>query len=174
MEAVSIAEILKNHCDTVIKDPLEFGEQLLVVRRNHVFDDCMRWFKRPDFDVEKHLKVKFVNEEGSDYGGPRRDCLQKIVTGLTQCGIFQGEIGYLLPSPNLVKLADKSVYNAGRMVSSVICHGGPAPRMFHHLLADYICGKAVPKAGDIPQSDIRAVIVKVICSLQSVLRTNWH
>jgi hypothetical protein len=60
----------------------------------------MRWFKRPDFDVEKNLKVKFqiVNEEGSDYGGPRRDCLQKIVTGLIQCGIFQGEIGYLLPS----------------------------------------------------------------------------
>ena len=65
------------------------------------------------------------------------------------------------PITNLVKLADKSVYNAGRMVSSVICHGGPAPRMFHHLFADYICGKAVPKAGDIPQSDIRAVIIKV-------------
>ena len=100
---MGIAEILKDHRESVIKDPLEFGEQVVVVRRNHVFQDCMRWFKRPDFDVEKTLKVKFVNEEGSDFRGPRRECLQKIVTGLTQCGIFQGEAGYLLPSPNLAK-----------------------------------------------------------------------
>ena len=121
----------------------------------------MRWFKRPDFDVEKSLKVKFLGESGVDFGGPRRECLQKVVTGLAQSGIFQGEVGYLLPSPNIAKLADKSVYNAGRMVSTVICHSGPAPRMFHHFLVDYICGKAVPKAGDIPQSDIRAVVMKV-------------
>ena len=115
----------------VIKNALEIGEQLVVVRRNHVFRDCMRWFKRPDFDVEKNLKVKFLGELGADFGGPRRECLQKIITDLTQSGIFQGKVGYLFPSPNIAKLVDKSVYNAGRMISSVICHGGPAPRMFH-------------------------------------------
>ena len=140
---------------------LEFGEQLLVVRRNHVFYDCMRWFKQPDFYVEKNVKVKFLGKLGADFGGPCRECLQKILTGLAQSGIFQGKAGYLLPSPIITKLADKSVYNAGRMVSFVICHGGPAPRMFHHILVDYICGKAVPKAEDIPQSDIRTVVMKV-------------
>lgn len=111
--------------------------------------------------MEKNLKVKFVGEEGSDFGGPRRECLQKIVTGLTQCGIFQGEVGYLLPFPNLVKLIDKSVYNAGRMVSCVICHGGPAPRIFHHLLVDYICGKAIPAVNDIPNADVKAFVNEV-------------
>ena len=155
----------------VIKNALEFGEQLVVVRRNHVFRDCMRWFKRPDFDVEKNLKVKFLGELGADFGGPRRECLQKIITGLTQSGIFQGKVGYLFPSPNIAKLVDKSVYNAGRMISSVICHGGPAPRMFHHLLVDYICGKAVPKAGDIPHSDIREVVMKVnLCQTICLLK----
>ena len=171
---MGIGEILKDHRESVIKDPLEFGEQVVVVRRNHVFQDCMRWFKRPDFDVEKTLKVKFVNEEGSDFGGPRRECLQKIVTGLTQCGIFQGEAGYLLPSPNLAKLTDRSVYNAGRMVSSVVCHGGPAPCLFHHLIVDYICGKAAPVAGDIPQLDIRAVVIKVNhCVAHNEFSVNW-
>lgn len=61
----------------------------------------MRWFKRPDFDVEKSLKVKFLDELrllSADFGGQSS----------------------LLPSPDVAKLANKSVYNAGRLISSVI------------------------------------------------------
>ena len=118
--------------------------------------------------MDKNVKVKFLGKLGADFGGPRRECLQKIIAGLTQSGIFQGEIGYLLPSPIIPKLADKSVYNSGRMLSFVICHGGPAPRIFHDLLVDYICGKAVPKAEDIPQSDIRVVVMKMNMQLASL------
>jgi hypothetical protein len=108
----------------------------ILIRRHHEFEDAMKWYQRPDFDVSKAIKVNFPGEMMMDLGGPRRDFFEKLIGGLANSGLFEGEEGHLLPSSILKNLLDKSVFQAGRMVASCICQGGPAPRLFHPLIVD--------------------------------------
>jgi hypothetical protein len=155
-----VAVILDEHQERV----LDTGSaSSILIRRHHVFEDAMKWYQRPDFDVSKVIKVNFPGEMMMDLGGPRRDFFEKLIGGLANSGLFEGEEGHLLPSPILSNLLDKSVFQAGRMVASCICQGGPAPRLFHPFIEELISGKDIqPKLDDIPRRDVKTMLKKVI------------
>lgn len=123
--------------------------------------DCMRWFKRADFAQDMPLQVRFIGEMAGDWGGPRRECFQLLLKELTRSPVFNGEPGFLLPSPSLSYLVDGTVYQAGRMVAAILLQGGPAPSVFSPLVIDYIVGKAKPKVEDVPLVTVRKVLQEV-------------
>lgn len=61
--------MLQQHQTSVLSDDY----QRIHVRRASLFQDALKAFARPSFNVSKMLKVVFIGEACVDEGGPRRE-----------------------------------------------------------------------------------------------------
>jgi len=71
----------------------------LVVNEDTLFEDCFAYYKSPEFDPNKPLRIRFENQPAIDAGGPRR---QFFTAGSHQIidRLFEGNPGNMLPKIN--------------------------------------------------------------------------
>lgn len=86
-------------------------------------------------DLNGHFEIKFSNSNGIDAGGLKREMLTISLRQLQKNnGIFEGDENFRLLTLNEVALNAKAYFNAGRMISISLVHGGPPPRFLHPIL----------------------------------------
>lgn len=135
------------------------------VRRKYIFQDGMRAFTKPSFDVTKMLKVRFISEQAQDLGGPRREFFHHLMkAALQNPSLFTGWPSNVIPIHNISAVADNMYYVIGKIIATSLVQGGEPPVCFSAAVADFIvydkvCSK--PCVDDIPVSDVREAIRKV-------------
>ena len=72
-DPIKVKHVLLQHQLKVIAGANEEDMQPVHVRRKHIFEDAMRAFAKPSFNVSKMLQVRFISEQAQDEGGPRRE-----------------------------------------------------------------------------------------------------
>lgn len=97
------------------------------VRRRKLWDDGCEELRR-NFDVRKHLKVKFIGEKGEDRGGPKRDFFFQIMEAMGNQHMRPK--GSCTPKHNLMALQSKQFYLIGKIIALSVLNGGPAPKFF--------------------------------------------
>lgn len=71
LEFSSVNDLLQQHYKSQMYSD-ELNTYRIRVRRRKLWEDGCEELSR-DFDVKKHLRVKFIGEKGADGGGPRRE-----------------------------------------------------------------------------------------------------
>ena len=69
-DPIKLKHILLQHQVKVLCGENEEDFQPVHVRRKYIFEDSMRAFAKPSFNVSKMLKVRFISEQAQDEGGP--------------------------------------------------------------------------------------------------------
>ena len=69
--ALSIDALLMEHKEKNMHHDL-MKSYCIRIRRQRLWEDGCEELRR-DFDVKRHLRVKFIGEQGADGGGPRRE-----------------------------------------------------------------------------------------------------
>ncbi|XP_058877958.1 uncharacterized protein LOC131736813 [Acipenser ruthenus] len=129
--------VIAELCSSVLAD----GVQNVKVRRNHAFQDLLRWMNRADYGWDKHLNVSFVGEQGLDSGGPRRNLMELTVRGLINWGgLWCGKEGHLIPAPDFLTLQNRSHCMAGRIVGTVLVQSSLQLNIFAESLINTIAG----------------------------------
>ena len=88
-----LTAILKELRDKVVKDDTK---SYVNVRRNHLWEDTVRYVNRKRFDPKAAISVKFADDDGTsegavDLGGPRREFLRLLLREANSySGIFHG------------------------------------------------------------------------------------
>ena len=137
----------------------------LVVRRKHVFDDALHRVKS-NLDVNKRLKITFVDEPAVDAGGPLREFFHLLLSSIAQNDrLFSGPPQARSPSHNVAELQQRTFFYIGVFFALSIMHGGPAPMFLSSAVADYIVyGVQRVKAtiADVPNPHIQQLLKKVL------------
>ncbi|XP_031559871.1 G2/M phase-specific E3 ubiquitin-protein ligase-like [Actinia tenebrosa] len=111
--------------------------QVIRVRRNHIWEDSLRAFKKHSFSHQKLLRIHFIGEEAEDAGGPRREYLRLLMKELAEkSGVLEGPEGHKVVTANSLLVFNKEYFYAGLMVSVVyshFAHGPFRPRQFAHV-----------------------------------------
>ena len=92
LDMVVLKHVLLQHQHRVIKALDEEDIQRISVRRSHLFQDALRAFSKPTFNVGKMLKVCFIGEPAAiDDGGPRREFFSLLTREIFRTsGLFSG------------------------------------------------------------------------------------
>ena len=114
--------------------PDQLNSYRIRVGRRKLWEDGCEELGR-DFDVKKHLRVKFIGERGADGGGPRRVLFRMIEEMSKQNIIFEGSDGHRIPKHNLLVLREKKFYLIGKIIA---LSGGPAPKFFPRHILEYL------------------------------------
>ena len=126
--------------------------QKVNVRRNFLLVDATKQFNRESFDVTKLLRVSFIGESAIDTGGPRREFFRLLSIALfSTSNLFEGYPSSVTPSHNILSLSGQSYKLAGKMISTSIVQGGPAPRCFAAPVADILIYNEVKSDVDISE-----------------------
>ena len=139
------------------------------VRRRSLWEDGCDELSR-DFDVKKHLRVKFIGEKGADGGGPRRELFFRMVEEMSkQSMLFEGPDELRTPKHNLMALRQKKYHLIGKIIVLSILNGGPAPKFFpKHILEYLFLGHVTGSEGNIAQitsEDMREKVLKASIGL---------
>lgn len=139
--------------------------QPINVRRRQIFQDGMRAFAKPSFDVSKMLKVRFISEQAQDEGGPRREFFRHMIkVALQNPSLFTGWPSHVIPVHNISAVADNTYYVIGKVIATSLVQGGEPPVCFSAAVTDFIVYDKIsskPCVDDIPENDVREAIRKV-------------
>ena len=106
--------------------------------RVQLWDDGCEELRR-NFNVRKHLKVKFIGEKGEDGGGPKREFFFQIMEAMgNQHMLLGGPKGSCTPKHNVMALQSKQFYLIGKIIALSVLNGGPAPKFFSQPILDYL------------------------------------
>lgn len=152
--------MVQQHQALVLRGNDEEDKQRISVRRSHVFEDSVRAFSKPSFNVSKLLKVRFIGEQSVDDGGPRRELFQILMRDAFTSGLFVGWPCHVVPVHNIQAVSNNVYYVIGKMISTSIVQGGQPPVCFARPVADFLV-KCSPDLQDIPDSTIRQKLTKV-------------
>lgn len=131
-----ISELIEDHRRKVL--PKDDSKIRLVVRRKHVFKNALHKVKN-GVDVNKCLKITFVDEPAVDAGGPLREFFHLLFVSISHNNnLFSGPAHARCLSHNVAELQRMTFYYVGVFLSMSIIHGGPAPMFFSSSIADYI------------------------------------
>lgn len=108
------------------------------VFRTDIFNCCVRAMRRKTFRPFNKLSVKFSDCEGVaegavDEGGPTRELFRLALSFLQNSQLFTGAIKKNISLHN-TSLNEKLYYEAGRLISLSLVHGGPGPHFFSETL----------------------------------------
>lgn len=161
-DVITAKHVLQEHQKRVITGS-DF--QRINVRRSHLYQDAVRAFSRPTFNVSKLLKVVFVGEPSVDDGGPRREFYQLLMKEVfTLSGLFTGWPENVVPVHNVTAVASNKFYVIGKMITACLVHGGQPPVCFSRAVAEYLVYneiKCEASLDDIPDHVIRQKLTKV-------------
>jgi len=77
-EECSIADIISEHRSNSLHFQSLDNSHCIRIRRNHLWEDACVKFNQ-EFDCTKPLQIQFVNEDGVDGGGIRREFFARAV-----------------------------------------------------------------------------------------------
>lgn len=143
--------------------PYQLNAYRIRVRRRKLWEDGCEEISR-DFDVKKHLRVKFIGERGADGGGPRRELFFRMIEEMGKQNIlFEGPDECRTLKHNLLALRQK-FYLVGKIIALSVLNGGPAPKFFPKHIKEYliygrILGDKV-NAAQIPEEVIKEHVLK--------------
>ena len=161
--------LLLQHQLKVISGENEEDMQPVHVRRKHIFEDAVRAFAKPSFDVSKMLKVRFISEQAQDEGGPRREFFRYLMKATFQHPLlFTGWPDYVVPVHNINAVAENKYYLIGKVIATSLVQGGEPPVCFSAAVADCIVYDSVrskPSVDDIPDSDVCDALRKVLANV---------
>ncbi|KAL1488697.1 hypothetical protein ABEB36_014496 [Hypothenemus hampei] len=114
------------------------------IYREDIFNCCVRSLRRRNFSPLNKISVLFtdidnaVSEGAIDAGGPTREMFTLLLKYLANSMLFEGT----KESKNITlcheHLNCKHYYEAGRIVSLSLIHGGPSPQFFSRTLFNYL------------------------------------
>ena len=129
LEFSSVNDLLQQHYKSQMYSD-ELNTYRIRVRRRKLWEDGCEELSC-DFDVKKHLRVKFINEKGADGGGPRHEFFFRMIGEMAKQNIlFEGPDGCRTPTHNLLALRQNKFFLMGKIVALSILNGGPAPKFF--------------------------------------------
>ena len=137
---IVLKHTLLQHQRRVIRAAHKEDFQRVSVRRSHLYQDALRAFSKPTFNVGKMLKVCFVGEPAAiDDGGPRREFFS-LLTGeiFRTSGLFSGWPEHVVPLHDVHAVANNKFYVVGKMLATCLVQGGEPPVCFAKAIADYI------------------------------------
>ncbi|OWF53493.1 G2/M phase-specific E3 ubiquitin-protein ligase-like [Mizuhopecten yessoensis] len=102
-----------------------FDTQEIIISRRNVLKSCFRALRRPSFDLNCKLYVKFSGEMGMDHGGPRRELFRLAVNELMASSLFEGPANGKTFAHNIHNLDTKEYQLAGRLVGLSLAQDGP-------------------------------------------------
>lgn len=158
-----IEHLLKQHFSRVVnKDKY----QRINIRRKFLLEDATKQFNRDSFDISKLIRVTFIGESAIDTGGPRREFFRLLSIALfSTCNLFEGYPSSVTPSHNVLSLNGQHYKNAGKMITTSIIQGGPAPSCFAAPVADILIYNEVRSVVDLSEihdMEIREKMNKVM------------
>ena len=111
--------------------------QRINVRRSNLLEDALCQFRRPNLDVKRPFRVRFLGEPAVDTGGPRREFFQLFLQEMkTTASLFDRTPNGLIFAHNITALSRGDFRVAGKIVAASILLGGPPPVCFIHPVAD--------------------------------------
>ena len=129
--------ILQNHRNQILS-PNTDDKIRIKIRRRHVYDDGLHFFKRP-ISEHSHICVTFLGEPAVDAGGPLREFFYLMLSEIAQNNtLFCGKVSARIPKHNMVELSKQTYKYIGSILAASIVHGGPAPKFFSTAVANYI------------------------------------
>ena len=134
---LSVDALLMEHKEeNMHRDPMK--SYCIRVRRRRLWEDGCEELRR-DFDVKRHLRVKFIGEKGADGGGPRREFFFRMIDAMgRQNMLFEGPENCRSPTHNFMALRAKDYYLLGKIIVLSILSGGPAPKFFSKPALEYL------------------------------------
>ena len=156
---IVLKHTILQHQRSVIEAAHKEDFQRVSVRRIHLYQDALRAFSKPTFNVGKMLKVCFVGEPAAvDDGGPRCEFFSLLTRAIfCTSGLFSGWPEHVVPLHDVHAVANNKFYLVGKMLATCLVQGGEPPVCFAKAVADYIVFDKVsspPCIDDIP--DLRS------------------
>ena len=108
----------------------------LKVDQEDLLNDAMAFYKDPDFDPRKGLRVIFNNQPAADTGGVTRHFFTQLL-GMISDEFFQGD-EYKQPIYNSNMVACGIIKLCGKIIVHSILLGGPGLPIFSPGLYDYL------------------------------------
>lgn len=107
------------------------------VYRKDIFGCCLRALKRRNFNPFNKILVNFTDiaektEGAVDEGGPTRELFRLLLNYLQESRLFEEEKKHL--SLNNTALHENEYFEAGRILSLSLVHGGSGPYFFSYTL----------------------------------------
>ncbi|CAG9763530.1 unnamed protein product [Ceutorhynchus assimilis] len=108
------------------------------VYRKDIFGCCLRAFRRKNFKPFNIIHVNFTDieektEGAIDEGGPKREMFRLLLKFLSNSNLFTGnEMKHI--SLDSKALHEQYYYEAGRIISLSLVHGGTGPHFFSETL----------------------------------------
>ncbi|CAG9765750.1 unnamed protein product [Ceutorhynchus assimilis] len=108
------------------------------VYRKDIFGCCLRAFRRKNFKPFNIIYVNFTDieektEGAIDEGGPKREMFRLLLKFLSNSNLFTGnEMKHI--SLDSKALHEQYYYEAGRIISLSLVHGGTGPHFFSETL----------------------------------------
>lgn len=108
------------------------------VYRKDIFGCCLRAFRRKNFKPFNTIHVDFTDieektEGAIDEGGPKREMFRLLLKFLSNSNLFTGNEMKHISLDNKA-LHEQYYYEAGRIISLSLVHGGTGPHFFSETL----------------------------------------
>ncbi|KAL3875461.1 hypothetical protein ACJMK2_033408 [Sinanodonta woodiana] len=156
-----LALAILDHADRVVKGPT----RCITVKRGDLWNSALEFFREPNFIRESgSLKVHFktqhgIAEEGTDYGGPKREFFRLLIREICQkSGALVETPNGLIPRNNIHQLREGVLRHIGRMISTMVIQGGEPPSIFSPIITECVLKDPMstkPNVDDIPDLIIR-------------------
>ncbi|KAF5282381.1 hypothetical protein FQR65_LT14317 [Abscondita terminalis] len=127
-------DILENLKTKIVNDQISHFN----IYREDIFQCCIRAMRRPSFDPYRKIDVKFSDVDGQsegavDMGGPTREMFRLVLNHLKNSHLFIG-VNKKYISLDALALEKKNYFEAGRIISLSLVHGGLGPHFFSENL----------------------------------------
>eukprot|EP00794_Sanderia_malayensis_P008411 gene8411-9311_t len=110
-------------------------KQHIIISRKFIHNST-RAISRENFTFFKPLAVTFSGEEAVDTGGPKREYLRLLMSGIGKSSVFDG----VWLSHNLELFHTKQYEIAGKLIAWSILQGGPGPRCIKPEIFNLLVG----------------------------------
>lgn len=101
--------------------------QHISVRRKYLLKDALRAFSKPNFNVSKYLRMRFIGESAHDDGGRRREFFRFILSLIGESSLFAGWPANVVPVHNVHAVAANEYYVIGKILAMSLVQGGQPP-----------------------------------------------
>lgn len=164
--------MLQLHRSDNLPSDLNENSVRIKIRRNFVLENTLEKLEN-GLDVNKRLRVIFLDETAVDAGGPMREYLHLLMAAVARNNtLFCGKEDSRVPLHNLRELEKRTFYHIGKIISLSLLYGGPGATFFSPAVADYITyGISRVKAtiDDVPTEEVRQKLLKVSSNITVTL-----
>jgi len=126
-----------------LKNKMSIEREKLKVDEEDLLNDAMAYYKNPNFNPKKQLRVIFNNQPAADIGGVSRQFFTQLLYLMSE-EFFQGD-NYKLPTYSSHVVASGIMKLVGTVIVHSILQGGPgltifSPSVYHYLATGDVDG----------------------------------